>query len=612
MGNERGVINLYHAIIWKTMQESKWHFPPEMRLLKVPKTILLVIRALVVVVVLIVFIAIFYQFLFWHQIFPGVTIVGIYVGGKSATEAVQALSVVDIPDKFTLTVPSPVAIPEGKSDITIVTSDFGLMYNLQTSAQTALLVGRQGTLKDRVFTQLFGLTHNIPLTLAFSVDQEKLSKFVDETSELLEITPIEPTITLENGSVRVDSGKDGQLVEKEILYQRIYKAIGETRSRVEIPIKTVSAAFTSDETKEVISRGERLIRTTVFISFEGEAFEIKDTEIVNLLAPLGIYNNEKIQGVVDTITTRFERPVQEPTFRFENGRVEEFKPSKSGVVVEKSKLIEHIIVALIRLESGEKKVSLNLPVVYTNSKITTAEVNNLGIKELIGRGVSRFRGSILSRVHNISLASFRLDGILIPPGETLSFNKVLGDVSAFTGYQQAYVIRDGKTVLGDGGGVCQVSTTLFRAALKAGLPIVERRAHSYRVAYYEQDSGPGFDATVYDPTTDLKIKNDTTAHILVQTIVDKKTTTLTFELYGTSDGRIATTSKPRTWDVVEPPPDLYQDDPTLPIGIVKQIDFKAWGSKSAFDYKVIRGSETLQEKTFYSTYRPWQAIYLRG
>jgi len=166
--------------------------------------------------------------------------------------------------------------------------------------------------------------------------------------------------------------------------------------------------------------------------------------------------------------------------------------------------------------------------------------------------------------------------------------------------------------LGDGGGVCQVSTTLFRALLDAGLPITERQAHAYRVGYYEQDSPPGIDATVYSPSPDLKFRNDTGNSILIVARANPKNYSLVFELYGTSDGRVATISKPVVTNVVPAPEDLYQDDPTLPTGTVKQIDFKAAGAKVTFKYKVTRNGETLSDRTFTSNYRPWQAIYLRG
>jgi len=189
---------------------------------------------------------------------------------------------------------------------------------------------------------------------------------------------------------------------------------------------------------------------------------------------------------------------------------------------------------------------------------------------------------------------------------------VVGEVADVTGYQQAYVIRSGRTVLDDGGGVCQTSTTLFRAVMEAGLPIIERRAHSYRVGYYEQNAKPGLDATVFSPTTDFKFVNDTPAHILVQTIVNALARTLTVEIYGTSDGRKGEVVNHQVWDQAPPPPDLYQDDPSIPAGQVKQVDWSAWGAKVKFDYRVKRGGETIYEKTFYQVYQPWQAMYLRG
>jgi len=230
----------------------------------------------------------------------------------------------------------------------------------------------------------------------------------------------------------------------------------------------------------------------------------------------------------------------------------------------------------------------------------------------LGRGVSTYRGSIPSRIHNVNLSAQRISGTLVNPGETFSFNSSVGEVSDVTGYQQAYVIRGGRTVLDDGGGVCQTSTTLFRAVTEAGLPIIERRAHSYRVGYYEQNAKPGLDATVFSPTTDFKFVNDTPAHILVQTIVNALARTLTVEIYGTSDGRKGEVVNHQVWDQAPPPPDLYQDDPSIPAGQVKQVDWSAWGAKVKFDYRVKRGGETIYEKTFYQVYQPWQAMYLRG
>jgi vancomycin resistance protein YoaR len=244
--------------------------------------------------------------------------------------------------------------------------------------------------------------------------------------------------------------------------------------------------------------------------------------------------------------------------------------------------------------------------------VTLAQSNNLGIEELIGVGKSDYTHSAPERVHNVIHAANRFNGVLVKPGQELSFVDIIGDISQASGYKTAYVIQNGRTVLGDGGGVCQVSTTLFRAALNTGLPITERHAHAYRVGYYENDSKPGLDATIYTPSVDLRIKNDTPAHILVQTIIDEDTNQLYFYLYGKKDGRQATVGDITVYDVSPPPEPLYQDDPNLPIGITKQVDFAAWGGKSRYDYSVTYANGDVKKETFYSSYRPWQAVFLVG
>src|SRR3990167_2895776 len=360
-------------------------------------------------------------------------------------------------------------------------------------------------------------------------------------------------------------------------------------------------------------RAENLIGKSLNFTFEHQVFSYAEADLVSFLDKDNGFNLLKITQEVEKIEKQVNREPENSVFVFKEGRAEEFVASKDGVGVDKQTLANAFTDNIKVLETGlETSVSVSLPVVTTSPDITTSEVNNLGIKELIGRGESKFAGSIASRIHNIGLASLKFNGVLVEPGKEISFNDILGDVSSYTGYKQAYVIKDGKTVLGDGGGVCQVSTTLFRAILDAGLPVVERRAHSYRVGYYEQDSPAGLDATVFAPSTDLKFKKDTPGHLLIQPTFDGKAQTLVFEIYGSDDGRVATTTKPKVSGVTPAPPDLYVDDPTLPAGVVKQIDFKAAGAKASFDYNVTRGGEEIYSKTFVSSYRPWQAVYLRG
>ncbi|MBI5356345.1 VanW family protein [Candidatus Collierbacteria bacterium] len=327
--------------------------------------------------------------------------------------------------------------------------------------------------------------------------------------------------------------------------------------------------------------------------------------------PVINYDSGLLENFIVVTAEKINRPVVEPKFKLQDNKVTEFQPGSSGKQVDQELLKARILTAIF---GGADYQTVEIPTSVIEPSIPAGEMTaeNLGVKSLIGRGASTYKGSIPGRKHNVALTATKIDGALISPGAVFSFNDTVGDISRETGFQEAYVIKEGRTVLGDGGGVCQDSTTLFRAVLAAGLPVIERRAHAYRVSYYEQNSPPGFDATVYSPTTDFKFINDTPAYILIQAKADNPTSTLTIELWGTSDGRVATTTKPIITDQSPPPPDLYQDDPTLRSGQIKQVDWNAYGAKVKFDYHVERHGETLSHKTFLSNYRPWQAVFLRG
>ena len=324
------------------------------------------------------------------------------------------------------------------------------------------------------------------------------------------------------------------------------------------------------------------------------------------------YDNNELKDFLSTSEEKYNLPAKNALFKFEKGKVVEFRKESDGLKILTEKFLPDFDKAIneLKTDSANKKVILKSEVI--KPEIQLSDINEYGIEELIAEGMSDYTHSIPQRVHNLTLAASKFNGVLIPKGKTFSFNENVGDISSLTGYQPAYIIKEGKTVLGDGGGVCQVSTTLFRAALNAGLPIIERNAHAYRVGYYENDSQPGFDATVYSPTVDLKIKNDTPGYILIETYIDKDNNLLTFKFYGKKDGRRVEVSKATVYDVVPALPPKNQDDPTLKKGVTKQVDFAAGGAKAFFSYKVFQGDKTTIDTKFYSNYRPWAAVYLVG
>ena len=549
------------------------------------------------------------------RVYPGVYIDTINVSGLTINEASSLLT---SQKKFSDTINIRLTSGSSKKDFTVPTKAFGAVFEYDKATSDAFNVGRSGRTLTDIANLVLSLIKSKKVPLTIYINQSALYEQISIIAAQIDDPPEKPELYLSDGEVFLTEASGGYTLDISKAEMQLSSAIKKGQSSVNIVADYNDSALSEEEQALLITRANKLKSKSLKLSFEEHTFNYKQDKLLSLLR-VNNFSLDNIDPSIEDIKRTIERSPTNPLFNFlppeagEENHVKEFKPAIKGVSVNTGTLMTELTKGLFELESSDlNEIVIEIPVIYTEPEIQTSEVNSLGIKELIGVGTSKFKGSIASRVHNVSLAAARLNGILIKPGEVFSFNKALGDISVYSGYKQAYIIQGNETVLGDGGGVCQVSTTFFRAALAAGLPIVERHPHSYRVGYYEQDSGPGIDATIYSPTVDIKIKNDTPAHILIQTFADAKNMTLKFEFYGTSDGRVATISKPVVSQVTPPRDDLYMDDPTLPTGQIKQVDYKAWGAKVNFSYSVVRNGETIIDDTFYSNYKPWQAKYLRG
>lgn len=244
-------------------------------------------------------------------------------------------------------------------------------------------------------------------------------------------------------------------------------------------------------------------------------------------------NRENLQSYLEDAARKIDTDPTDAKLRFNNetNQLEEIEPHTNGIKLEIKKNVD-------QLENIFTENINNLPgaveLYYEKNpaQITKKNAQKLGIRELIGEGVSDFSGSTKSRIHNITTAAKRFDGLVIPPDEEFSFVSVLGPVDGEHGYKEELVIRDNETKPEYGGGICQVSTTVFRGAIFSGMKITQRRNHSYPVHYY---TPTGFDATVYVPAPDFRFINNTPGHILLN--MEMEGTELKFRYYGTNDGR---------------------------------------------------------------------------
>lgn len=246
-----------------------------------------------------------------------------------------------------------------------------------------------------------------------------------------------------------------------------------------------------------------------------------------------------IYTYIKTIAEKLNSQTQEPKITITDNKAVEFQEPKNGIKLDVFETTKKTIQAL---ETGTTTVAIIANITKPEQRL--AELNELGINDLLAIGKSSFKGSPNNRRHNIKVGVKKMTGIIVAPGEIFSFNDNLGPVEADQGFLPELVIKKTGTVPELGGGLCQVSSTVFRAAMIAGLPIVERRNHAYAVQYYAPQ---GTDATIYPGIVDFRFQNNTNGHILIWPVFTDDNT-LHFEFWGTKDNREVVLHTPVQYD----------------------------------------------------------------
>lgn len=319
--------------------------------------------------------------------------------------------------------------------------------------------------------------------------------------------------------------------------------------------------------------------------------------------------DQQLSKKLDAIAEEINIKPRNAKFVMENDKVIEFQISNEGQELNKEETIKKVEQFVFNPSDEESDATeIELVVGEITPLVTTESVNTMGIKEIVSVGESNFAWSPTNRRHNIAVGSKKIHGLIIAPDEIFSLNAAIGKVNAETGFLPELVIKGNRTIPEYGGGLCQIATTMFRAALSAGLEILERQNHSYRVSYYEPPVGT--DATIYNPAPDLKFKNNTGHSLLIQTEINGDD--LKYTLWGTNDGREVVMSTPVIWDITNPPPSKLIETLDLAPGVKKCTERAHKGASVYFDYTVIYADGNTDETRFTSHYRPWQEVCLIG
>lgn len=449
------------------------------------------------------------------------------------------------------------------------------------------------------------------IDLVFDLDEEEILKILKRNFSSLEKPPKEASLKYENGKWIIIPEEDGFIFN----YQKAINDLKENLSQLNLkPIK-IEKIFLKPEIcqKDIefsLSEAEKIANLApIFLFYGKEKWTINKETLKEWIGFKKEFkkisfdlDEEKISEFLEKIAQEIDRPVQEAKFKMENGRVVEFQISREGKKLKISESAEKIKKYIF---SNFKEIELEVETIKPS--ILIGDINELGIKELVGRGESDFKGSPKNRINNIRVGAKTLNGILIKPKEEFSLLKAIGEVNEEKGYLPELVIKGDRTLPELGGGLCQIATTVFRLALNAGLPITERTPHAFRVIYYEP---AGVDATIYSPSPDLKFINDYPSWLLLQTKIEG--TKLIFELYGTADGRKVEISPPKIFNIVPPGPTRYIETEELKPGEKKKVEKAVAGADTEFTRIITYANGEKREEVWKSHYKPWPEVWLVG
>lgn len=396
---------------------------------------------------------------------------------------------------------------------------------------TKLYPFREASLEIRGETiSLVPATGGIGLDSLFISAQviESLHNWKDKEIQIKTIT-VEPDISTE------EARRMKEEIEKLVAYPYVFKALD---YEIKLPKQTILTWLNFEKIQNddlLLTPNSQSLSEITNILFTGKSFLNSKN---NYLLTWNI-NEDKIKNFLkEEIQGKVYRNKKNGVIYFENNLIKELVSSQSEITVDVEKAIPAVSSAF---RNGN--YFIDLPVKETPADISLEKIKELGINALIGKGESNFTGSPKNRKHNLGVGAGKFNGAVIEKGEEFSFLETLGPVDKSTGYLPELVIKQDKTVPEYGGGMCQVSSTAFRAAVNSGLRVTERQNHAYPVQYYAPQ---GTDATVYIPKPDLKFVNNTPGPVLIQTRIDGNL--LFFEFFGVSDGRKIELEGPRVWD----------------------------------------------------------------
>jgi len=569
-----------------------------------------------------------FRVIYSGRIFPNIQVGWVNLSGQDPIDAAEMLrNEIHYPDQGKITLQYDDLSWEATP------AELGMYFSPQFNAELAFNTGREGNIARRIAAQIQILRHGMILAPQFVLDEKTGSEYLTEIADGVNQPVLEASLELDGLEVLVQPGQIG----REMDIPASLDVVGLQMQSMQdgsIPlIVTETYPAILDVTAQAEFARQILSQPLLLKIPEAEEndpgpWSIQPAKLVQMMIieRVNTENGDEYRIAVDSEALREYLVGREGTINRDpkNARMYFDDETSELVLIEDDAigLVLDIDQSIIDIQAQllEGKHEIDLAVEKTYPDITSEHTaEDLGITELISSQTSYYYGSDSARINNIATAAAKFHGIFVAPGETFSMAEQLGDVNLDEGYSEAWIILGDRTIKGVGGGVCQVSTTLFRTVFFGGYQIVERHPHAYRVGYYEQRSDgshntnlAGLDATVYVPVVDFKFTNDTDHWLLMETYVYEGYRQLLWRFYSTSDGRTVDWDTTGLKNKKDPPDPIYEENPELAKGEIKQVDWAVEGGTVTITRDVYRDGQKLWQDIFKTKYQPWAAVCQYG
>ncbi len=566
-----------------------------------------------------------------HQdaIFTGVFVSGVDLSQKPLGEAAgEILEAVAFTQEPVIVLHDPTANRSWQFS----PADFGFSVDIEQTVDNAYKVGRTGGPIKRLQEMFQAWYYGRSLMPVMVLDETKLNATAAQLAAEINKTAVNATLEDNGTTMTYTPGQDGRTLDTTDLKTRLIPAITKFQP-VEMELLVHTTPPIVRDNPEIGAKIQRVLNTPVVFYLQEPlddldlfSVEVPRDELARWLRfelkeqPDGTMTHEIVvdRNAARLWLSQFDAKIyREPVkarFYFDDLSRELVlvSPHVNGRALDIDATLQNL---LNQIGTPNQKIPFVIQdLVPTVNANATAE--ELGITELVSEKTTWFYGSSDARKHNIARAAANFYGIVVAPGEEFSFNKYLGSISEADGYEEGLIIVGGQTIKGVGGGVCQVSTTIYQTAFFAGYPIVARQEHGYWLDYYNDGEGPGMDATVFSPIVDFRFVNNTPYHLLIENYYNQELEALTFKFYSTSMGWTVEKGETQILNETEvpgPEEDRWEFDPDLPPGTVEQIDFATQGA-DVIVQRIVRdanGNELINE-FFTSHYIPYPNTFHYG